>query len=96
MTSKVLQILTYARHSWPLTVRFPKLATTTVTPASVYNCHLRGSVTISAIAERLSVVLPLPVFMSQISLPLGFEHRGECSDPLSHRCGLSDIIYLFK
>ena len=53
MTSEVLQNLTYARHSWLLTVRVPKLVTPAVTWASVYNGHLRGSVTLTPIAERL-------------------------------------------
>ena len=59
MTGEGLQILTYARHAWPLTVRVLKLATPAVTRASIYNDHLRGSVTLTPIAEPLAVELSL-------------------------------------
>ena len=70
------QILTYARHSWPLTsegyLAFHTCCDTghpfiMVIPegASVYNGHLRGPLTLTPIAGHLAVELSLPV------LPLG-------------------------
>ena len=64
MTGEGLQILTNARHSWPLTVRVLKFVTPAVTWASVYNGHLRGSVTLTPIVEPLAVELSPPFFMS--------------------------------
>ena len=49
ITGEGLQILTYARHSWPLS------------SASVYSGDLRGPVTFKPIAERLAVELSLLV-----------------------------------
>ena len=53
---------------WPMfgthghwAVRVLKRATPTVTRESVYNGHLRGSVTFTSIAKKLAVELPLPV-----------------------------------
>ena len=42
--------------------------------ASVYIGHLRGSVTLTPIAERLPVELSLPVFNDIGLSRLGFEH----------------------
>ena len=65
--------------------------------ASVYTCnkHLRGSVTLTPIAERLAVELSLPVFTTQVcrgwdSNTQTFRLRGKRSNPLPHRRG-----YLF-
>ena len=58
ITGEGLQILTYARHSWPLSSEGSL--------ASVYNGHLRGPVTLTLIAERLAVELSLPVFTTKV------------------------------
>ena len=55
-----LQILTYARHLWPLSSE-GSLASH-IPPwhgVSVYNGHFRGPVTLTPIAERLAVELSL-------------------------------------
>ena len=58
-----LQILTYARHSWPLSSEGSLPCHTYCdTVSSVYNGHLRGPVTLTPIAERLAVELSLSVF----------------------------------
>ena len=59
-----LQILTYARPSWPLSSEGSLACHTyydTGHPFVIYG-HLRGPVTLSPIAERLTVELSLPVF----------------------------------
>ena len=60
--SEGMQILTYARHSWPWAVRVLCRATPTVIRVSVYNGHLRGPVTLTPIVGRSAVELSLPVF----------------------------------
>ena len=52
--------------------------------ASVYNCHLRRIVTLTPTAERLAMMLTVPVLgLSR----LGFEHPTFHSNPLRHRRG---------
>ena len=58
-----LQILTYARHSWPLSSEGFLLATPTVTRGFVYNGHLREPVILTPIAERSAVDLSLHLFL---------------------------------
>ena len=50
-----LQILTYVRHSWPMS------SEGSLACYIFYKCHLRGPVTLT-IAERVAVELSLPVF----------------------------------
>ena len=52
-----LQILTYARHLWPLR---SEGATPTVTRGIRLQRHLRGPVTLTPNAERLALELSLP------------------------------------
>ena len=59
-----LQILTYARHSWPWSSE-GSLTCHTYWP-TLYNGHLRGPVTLTHVAERLTVELSLPVFTTQV------------------------------
>ena len=84
-----LQILTYARHSWPLSSE-NSLAHLLLHRASFYNGHLQGPVTLTPIAEHLAVELSLPVFMTWVSC--GWDSntqpspmRGKRSYPLRHR-----------
>ena len=90
-----LQILTYARHSWPLSSE-GSLASHNLLwhGASVYNGHLRGPVTFTPIAERLAVELSLPVFTTYVcrgwdsnNQPSACGARWGCSNPLRHRRG---------
>ena len=60
---------------------------------SVYNGHIRGPVTLTPIAERLTVELSLPVLTTLGLSRLGFENptlrlRDERSNRLRHRSGL--------
>ena len=57
-------LLTYARHSWPLSSE-GSLASRTY-GASVNDGHLRGPVTLTPNAKRLAVGLSLPVFTTLI------------------------------
>ena len=41
----------------------------------MYDCHLRGPVTLTLIAERLAVKLLLPVLKTLGLSRLGFEHQ---------------------
>ena len=63
--------------------------------ASVYTDHLRWPVTLTPIAERLSVELLLPVFTTWVCRGWEFEHqtfrlRGTRSKQLRHHRGLKD------
>ena len=84
-----LQILTYARHSWPLSV--PHLLWHA---AAVYNDHLWDPVTLRPIVERLAVEFSLLVKYDFCLQRLGFEHptfhmRGERSNRQRPRYYLS-------
>ena len=63
---------------------------------SVYNSHLRGLLTLTHVVERLAVDRSVTTCFYDLGLSrLGFEHptfciRGERSNRLSHRCGVSD------
>ena len=59
-----LQILTYARHSWPLSSE--DSLTCHIYCDTLYNGHLRGPVTLTPVAERLAVELLLTVFTSEV------------------------------
>ena len=59
-----LQILTCARHSWPLSSKGFSMPRLLWHKASVYNGHPRRPPTLTPIAERLAVELSLPVFTS--------------------------------
>ena len=61
-----LQILTYARHSWPLSSEGSLTCHTHCDGPPFYNGHLRGPVTLTSNAERLAVELSLPVFTTQV------------------------------
>ena len=70
-----LQILTFARHSWVMTIEqwgFFNVPHLMWHSSSVYNGNLRGPVTLTPIAQLLKVELSLPVFTTL--LRLGFEH----------------------
>ena len=54
-----LQILSFFRHSWPLSSEFFSMPHLLSQGASVYNGHLRGPVTFTPVAERLAVELSL-------------------------------------
>ena len=54
-----LQILSFVRHSWPLSSEFFSMPHLLSQGASVYNGHLRGPVTFTPVAERLAVELSL-------------------------------------
>ena len=55
---KGLQILTFARHSWPLSSE----GSLSVTPSmTLYNDHVRGPLPLTPIAKSLAVKLSLPV-----------------------------------
>ena len=95
ITGEGLQILTYARHSWPLSSEGSLGATPTVT---------RGirliKVTLTLYAERLAVELSLSVYNLGPSR-MGFEYptfrlRGERSSPLRHRRGMLGIYRVLK
>ena len=84
-----LQILTYARHSLPLSSE----GYLVWHEAAVYILYLRGPVTLASIAERLAVELSLYLFYDLGLSWLGFEHltfrlRGVRSNPLRHRRGI--------
>ena len=53
-----LQILTYARHAWPLSSE----GSLTCHGPTLYSGHIRGPVTLTPVAERLAAELSLPVF----------------------------------
>ena len=55
-----LQILTYARHSWPVSSKFFIVPHLLWHGVSVYNDHIRGPVTLTHIAELQAVELSLP------------------------------------
>ena len=60
--------------------------------ASIYNGHLRGSMTLTPVDEHLAVELSLPVFYGLGLSQLGFEHptfrmQGQRSNPLRHLRG---------
>ena len=64
--------------------------------ASVFNGHLRGPVTLTPVAERLSVELSLP-FLRLSCVAAGIRTpnlRGERSNPLRHRRGCRLLILL--
>ena len=63
-----------------LAVRVLSQSTPTVNRASVINCHLRGPVTLTSVAERLAVELSLPVFTTYI-------YRGWDSNTQPSACG---------
>ena len=67
--SEGLQILICARHSWPLSSEGSLVCHTY--GASVYNGHLRASVTLAPIAEHLAVELSLSVFLRLRSVAAG-------------------------
>ena len=60
-----LQILTYARHSWPLSSEGSLACHTYWDTWSLYNGHLRGPVTLTPNTKRLAVELSLPVLTTQ-------------------------------
>ena len=94
ITCEGLQILTCARHSWPLSsegsfsVRHPLWP-----EASVYNGHLRGPVTLMHTYCRAFGSGAVTTSFYDLGLSrLGFEYpifrfRGERSSPLRHRRG---------
>ena len=73
ITGEGLQILTNARHLWPLSSE-GSLACQTYCGASIYNGHLRGPITLTSLAERLAVELSLPVLNDLGMLWLVFNH----------------------
>ena len=62
ITGEGLQILTYDRHSWPLSREDSLTCHTYCDTGHPFTGHLRGPVTLTPIAERLAVELSLPVF----------------------------------
>ena len=68
ITGEELQILTCARHSWPLSSEGSLACHTYILwhGASIYNSHLQGPVTLAPIVERLAVELSLPVFTTWV------------------------------
>ena len=63
-----LQILTYSRHSWPLShERSLACHGSLWHGASVYNGHVRGPMTLAPIFERCAVELSLSVFTIKVS-----------------------------
>ena len=83
ITGEGLRILTYARHSWPLSSEgsfsVPHLLWH---GSSVYNYHLRGPVPLTPIAERLAVELSLPLFT--ISVCRGWDSNTQPPNALTH------------
>ena len=67
ITGEDLQILTYARHSWPLSGEGSLEYHTYCDTGSVYNGHLRGPVTLTPFAEPLAVNLSLTVSKTGLS-----------------------------
>ena len=87
-------ILTYAWHSRPLSCE-GSLACHTVHGVSAFNGHLRGPLTPTVLPSVCQWNCHY-LFKDLDLLQLGFEHpifhlRGERSDPLNHRRGLSTI-----
>ena len=68
MTGEGLQMLTYARHSWPLSSEGSLTCHTHCLRhgPTVYNGHLRGPVTLTPNAKRLAMELSLPVFTTWV------------------------------
>ena len=68
MTGEGLQLLTFARHLWPLSSEGSFIgATPTVTGHSNYNGHLRGpAVTLTLFLERLAVDLLLVLYVIRV------------------------------
>ena len=62
-----LQILTCARHSWPLSSEGSLACHTYCGTGHPYNGHLRGPVTLIPVAERLAVELSLHVLKSVVA-----------------------------
>ena len=65
ITDEGLQILTYARHSWPLSSERSLACHTYCDREHLFIMVI--SVTLTPIAERLAVELPLPVFTTKVS-----------------------------
>ena len=101
ITGEELRIFTNIRHSSPLSSE-GSLACHIYCDheASVYNCHLRGHVTLTPVAKRLAMELSLFLRLRSIGLSrLGFEHqtfhlRGQRSNRLRHRGGTCKISYV--
>ena len=97
MTGEGLHILTYARHSWPLSSE-GSLACHTLLwlEASIYNGHLRGPVTITYCRASGSGAVTTCFYDVGLSR-LGFENptfrlRGQRSSSLRHRHSRVDIV----
>ena len=64
ITCEGLQILTYARHSWPLSIKGSLSCHTYCDIGHPFIVgHLQGPVTLTLIAERLALELSLPVLL---------------------------------
>ena len=93
ITDEGLQILTYVRHSRPLSSEGSILCHTQIRHRpTVYNGHLREPVTLTPVSEHLAVKLSLPVFYDLgLSRP-GIEPRSSACEanvlPLRNRGGL--------
>ena len=91
---RVAIFFTYARDSWPLTSECSLACHTYCDAASVYNGHLRESMTPTPIAKRFSRGAAMTCFYDLGLSRLGFEYptfrlRGERSNPLGQRRGMS-------
>ena len=85
---KGLHILTYARHSWPLSSDrgFFSLPHLLWQGASVYNGHLGEPMTLTPIAKRLGVERSLPVFTNKV-------FRGWDSSTQPSACGTNALTH---
>ena len=94
ITGRGFQILTYTWHSWPL--RDFSVLYVLWHGASVYNCHLRGTMTITTVAERLEKgAIPTTYVCSDRDSNI-FRNRGDRSNRLHHRGSKNAFKYLLR